>query len=153
MKKIQNWFRIMTLTVISSTLTITAYSQNIPDNDLKTNVSEVSNALEKLKKLEPITFEYNTDKYKQLNLEKGKQYGFMADKFRSVFPEMVYNRHIPYTYAKNQNRDMVIQKMDTESLIPILVASIKELEAEIAKLKMELSNNNSNNSSKASKQP
>ena len=153
MKKIQNWFRIMTLTVISSTLTITAYSQNIPDNDLKTNVSEVSNALEKLKKLEPVTFEYNTDKYKQLNLEKGQQYGFMADKFRSVFPEMVYNKHIPYAYGKNQNRDMVIQKMDTESLIPILVASIKELEAEIAKLKMELNNNNSNKSNKASKQP
>ncbi len=141
----------MTLIVSSSTLAITAYSQNIPDNDLKINVSEVNNALEKLKKLEPITFEYNTDKYKQLNLEKGMQYGFMADKFRSVFPEIVYNRHIPYMYAKNQNRDMVIQKMDTESLIPVLVASIKELEAEVAKLKTEL--NNSNNSSKTSKQP
>ena len=145
----------MTLIVISSTLTITANSQNIPDNDLKTNVSEVNNALEKVKKLEPVTFEYNTDKYKQLNLEKGVQYGFMTDKFRSVFPEMVYNKHIPYMYAKNQNRDMVIQKMDTESLIPVLVASIKELEAEIAKLKMELNNinSNNNNSNKASKQP
>ena len=139
MKKIQNQFKIIALALVLIALASTAYAQNVADKDIKTNVTDISGALEQLKQLEPVTYEYNTHKYKQLHLGKGKKYGFLAEDIQAIFPEMVHNRHVSYIYGKNQHRTLVVKKMDTESLIPVLVASIKELEAEIEKLKSEIS--------------
>jgi hypothetical protein len=138
MKKIKKQFKIMALAFTFFALASTVYAQMVSDKDMKTNVVGISNSLEKLKQLEPVIYEYDTHKYKQLHLGKGKKYGFLAENFYAVFPEMVYNSHIPYMYGKNHQKDVVIKKIDTESLIPVLVASIKELEAEIEKLKVEL---------------
>ena len=138
MKKIKKQFQIMALALILTALASTAYAQNISDKDIKTYVVSISNALEQLKQLEPVTYEYDTHKYKQLHLGKGKKYGFLAEDIQAIFPEMVHNRHVSYIYGKNQHRTLVVKKMDTESLIPVLVASIKELEAQIEALKTEL---------------
>ena len=124
--------------VVLTAFVSTAYAQNVSDTEIKTNVVGISNALAKLKQLEPVTYEYNTHKYKQLDLAEGKKYGFLSENIQAVFPEMVQNRHIPYMASKNSYKDLVVKKMDTESLIPVLVASIKELETEIVKLKAEL---------------
>jgi hypothetical protein len=43
-----------------------------------------------------------------------------------------------YTTGKNSYRTAKVKTMDMESLIPILVASIQEQQAEIEKLKAEL---------------
>lgn len=138
MKNIQNQFKKMALAFILMALTHTIYAQNVSDKDIKTNITGIGNALEKLKQLEPIAYEYHTEKYKPLLLEKGKKYGFIAEEFQNVFPEMVYNRHIPQIMSKHQHRDLSVKKIDTESLIPVLVASINELQAEVEKLKKEL---------------
>lgn len=137
MKKIQEQFKNITLAVILIAFSSTAYGQNVPEKDVKTNVVGITNALVKLKNLTPVTFEY-ADKYKQYYPEKGKQYSFLADSFQTVFPEMVYDKRVSYMFGKNQYRDIVVKTVDYERLVPVLVASIKELEAEIQKLKIEL---------------
>ena len=151
MKSIQNQFKTMALAFILMASTQIIYAQNVSDKDIKTNVAGISNALGQLKLLEPLTYEYNTEKYKPLLLEKGKRYGFIAEEFQNVFPEMVYNRHIPQITSKHQHRDLSVKKIDTESLIPVLVASIKELEAEVEKLKKELKELKSNNDTSMTK--
>ena len=140
MKKIQTPFKSMALALILTSFGGAACAQNIPERELKVNVVDITNSLETLKNLTPVTYEY-ADKYQQFYAEKGKQYGFLADNLQTVFPTMVQDKRIPYMFGKNQYRDWVVKNMDTESLIPVLVASIKELHVEIEKLKMELAKN------------
>jgi hypothetical protein len=140
MKKIQNQIKNAALALLLTAFGGTMYAQTVPEKDLKVNVVSITNSLEKLKNLTPVTYEY-AGKYQHLYAEKGQQYGFLADNLQTVFPTMVSDKRVPYMFAKNQYRNLVVKSVDTESLIPVLVASIKELQAEIEKLKMELAKN------------
>ncbi|MEP7257808.1 MAG: tail fiber domain-containing protein [Flavitalea sp.] len=116
-------------------LSLTARSQDIMDISLKRNISPINNPLQKLALLEPRSFEYNTAEFKHLRLKSGQQYGFIADEIQSVFPELVSRRSVPYMFGKNTYRNSTIKVVQESGLIPILVASIKEQQAEIEKLK------------------
>ena len=108
------------------------------DNEIKKNVTDISTPLQKLVQLEPKVFEYNTEKYKHLKLKSGKTFGFMSDNMQQVFPELVATKHSSYMFGKNIYRDTKIKTIDETSLIPVLVASIKEQQAEIEKLKKDI---------------
>lgn len=111
------------------------FSQHIPDHDLKRKVTPLNQTLYKLVQLEPIAFEYNTRHFSHLNLAPGIQYGFKADNVSRFFPELVSTRIISYHVGKNLNRDAKINTVDEQALIPFLVASIKEQQLEIEKLR------------------
>jgi hypothetical protein len=119
-------------------LTAGTYAQNIPDTEIKKNISGINNPLQNIIRLEPKAFEYNKDKFKDLKLPGGRQYGFVTEEVQSVFPELVSTRSYSYMAGKNLFRTAKIKSLDTESLIPILVASIKEQQQEIEKLKTEI---------------
>jgi hypothetical protein len=119
-------------------LTAGTYAQNIPDTEIKKNISGINNPLQSIIRLEPKAFEYNKDKFKDLKLPGGRQYGFVTEEVQSVFPELVSTRSYSYMAGKNLFRTAKIKCLDTESLIPILVASIKEQQQEIEKLKIEI---------------
>jgi hypothetical protein len=115
-----------------------ASAQNLSDAELKKNATSISEPLQKLVQLEPKSFEFNTSQFKSLQLPGGKQYGFLAEDVQQVFPELISTRNMNYATGKNTYRTAKVKTMDMESLIPILVASIKEQQAEIEKLKAEL---------------
>jgi hypothetical protein len=115
-----------------------AYSQKIEDSEIKKNVTAIDNSLEKLVQLEPAVFEYNKTKFRDLQLPSGKQYGFMAENLQTVFPDLVKYKSYSYSVGKNSFRTAKVKEIDVESIIPILVASIKEQQNEIQKLKNEL---------------
>ncbi len=115
-----------------------ASAQNISDKEIKTNVIEITNAIEKLKQLEPVTYMYNSQSHKHLKLSTKKKYGFIAEDFQTVFPEMVHDKRVSYMAWKNHTKSNVIKEIDEASLIPVLVASIIELQQEVEKLKSEL---------------
>lgn len=123
---------------IFSILGFSATAQEVADKEIKKNVTDISAPLEKLVQLEPKIFEYNTDKYKHLKLEQGKQFGFMSENMQQVFPELVSNKNISYMFGKNVYRDAKVKTVDELSLIPVLVASIKEQQKEIEKLKQDI---------------
>ena len=118
--------------------TAVSFSQTVTDDALKKNIQPITNASDILMKLEPKRFEYNTVKYSQLNFKNGIQYGFMSDNMQAVFPELVASKNVSYMYSKNNYRTMKIKTVEENDLIPIMVASIKELKMEIEKLKIEL---------------
>ena len=65
--------------------TALTYSQSYPDKTIKINTQLIQNPLESILRLEPRMFEYDTQNFKQLRLDKGAQYGFMADNMEEVF--------------------------------------------------------------------
>ena len=118
--------------------TLVSFSQSLSDNALKKNILPITNATEILNKLEPKKYEYDVERYKHLKFEKGIHYGFLAENMQQALPELVGSQNISYMYSKNNYRNTKIKTIEETDLIPVLVASIKELNAEINKLKTEI---------------
>lgn len=126
-------------TIIALVINVnTVSAQKIEEKDLKVNINTISNPTEQLKNIQPITFNYNTEKYKQLNLPANNQYGFLASEVQSEFPNMVSENSKVYTASKNNSKSISYNEVNTEKLIPVLVAAIKEQQAQIDLLKEEL---------------
>ncbi|MFZ4263009.1 tail fiber domain-containing protein [Sphingobacterium sp. HJSM2_6] len=118
--------------------TLTSIAQEIKEEELKLNVQKISNSTEKLKSLEPVSYDYNNEKYKGLNLPAGNQYGFLAKDVKNTFPELVKTSSKVQTAGKNSSKVLKYSEVDQEELIPLLVAAIKEQQEEIELLKEEL---------------
>jgi Chaperone of endosialidase len=115
-----------------------AIAQTINDEQTKLNVTSINNPVERLSQLKPISFEYNTKQYKFLNLQSGKQYGFLSDNIQAVFPELVKEKRVSYMQGKNNYKNASIASINETSLIPVLVASIVEQQKQIDQLKSEI---------------
>jgi hypothetical protein len=127
---------VMGLLLSAATLTVNA--QKINETDLKVNVDKISNSTQHLKNLEPVTFKYDVNKYKHLKLPAGEQYGFLASNVAVNFPAMVHETSKMYSAGKNNSKTAKYSEVQTADLIPVLVAAIKEQQAEIELLKKEM---------------
>tara|TARA_R110000796_G_scaffold149398_1_gene266213 strand:- start:216 stop:767 length:552 start_codon:yes stop_codon:yes gene_type:complete len=100
----------------------TAYNTS-SDYRLKENVQYEWSATERLKKLKPAQFNFLSDPDNTVD-------GFLAHEAQEVVPEAV-------TGVKDEVDDddkPVMQGIDQSKLVPLLVKTIQELEARIAKL-------------------
>lgn len=115
-----------------------AFSQDLSDKDIKKNVTAIESPLQQITSLNPKAFEYNRGQYSHLQLPGGTHYGFITEEFQQVFPGLVYKK--PYTYmaGKNLYKDATVKTINLESLIPVLIASIKEQQAQINQLRGEI---------------
>ena len=118
--------------------TSSAQAQQVSDKDIKKNATPVSNSLASLARLEPVTYEFNRDQFKQLNLPGGTQYGFIAEDVKQVLPSAVSTDAKWYTAGKNNQRAVTVNTVDLEKIVPLLVGAVKEQQAEIEKLRAEL---------------
>jgi hypothetical protein len=132
-------FKGSVLGLLLCAATVTVHAQKIDESALKVNVDKIGHSTEQLKKLEPVTFKYDTKKYNYLKLPVGQQYGFLASNVQPEFPSMVYESAKSYPAGKNDSKIMRYNEVETAQLIPVLVAAIKEQQAEIELLKKEVS--------------
>ena len=103
----------------------------------QTDITPITNSLSTVVKLEPINFTYDKDWLQKLNI-KPSQSGFNIEHLSKVNPKLVVNQQLNYNEGKNNNKTVVVQKVDYEMLIPMLVGSIKEQQEQIDALKAEL---------------
>lgn len=92
---------------------------NSSDSRLKTNIKVIPNALEKVKQLQGVTFNWN-----DLAVNKdqeSKQVGLIAQQVQAVLPEAV-----------NQRSDGYLG-VDYEKLVPLLIQAINELTNQLRK--------------------
>lgn len=125
---------IFTFILVSNTL----LAQQFSDKEIKKDIAAIDNALSRLIKLEPKSYQYNTGKFNNLPLENGKKYGFIAEDIALTFPELVGEKSYSYMFGKNVYRTAKVKTVDESSLIPVLVASIKEQQQQVEKLKLEI---------------
>jgi len=104
---------------------ITAYGSP-SDQKLKTNINPITNALEKINKLQGVTFTWKeeTDAYKITGLKN--DIGFIAQQVQEVLPELV------------REDDSGTLGLRDKGIIPLLVEAIKEQQSQIDDLKKEL---------------
>jgi hypothetical protein len=99
------------------------------DEKLKDNVKAEENVLDKLLKLEAVTYKFRENEH--LNLPSNIQHGFMAQNLEAVFPELVTTINKPIEDEKNfQVGTYEYKAVNYTGLISILASSLKELNEE-----------------------
>jgi hypothetical protein len=106
---------------------------------VQNNVKPIENALIQVTKLQPVSFNYDKAWAEKLKLSVKPQYGFVGADAKAAVPSIVSVQAKDYTSGKNAFKTAIITKVDYESLIPLLVASIKEQQQQIEALQRELS--------------
>jgi len=129
-------FALSNILLVLASLSVSA--QKIDEHNLKLNVSSISNPLQQLQQLDPVTFSYNQNQYKTLGFPAGDQYGFMASNLQAQYPAMVYEASKIYNSGKNNAKVAKYDEIRSQDLIPVLVAAVKAQQAEIESLKKEL---------------
>lgn len=105
----------------------------------KTNVKTITNAAELIMQLDPITYNYNSNKKTETVLPASTQYGFATEEIKSSKPELIKEDTKFYSQGKNNAKALKIDQVDNEKIIPILVAALKEQQEQIDLLKKEIS--------------
>ncbi|MFF5382071.1 tail fiber domain-containing protein [Pedobacter suwonensis] len=118
--------------LIAASLKISA--QEVVQN----NVKPVENALSLVTRLEPVSFNYDKTWAEKLKLSARPQYGFVGADAKAAVPNIVSVQSKDYSAGKNAFKSATITKVDYESLVPLLVASIKEQQQQIEALRHEL---------------
>ena len=95
---------------------------NSSDVRLKDNLQVIKGSLDKIGKINGYEFDWN-DKSPGCALERGHDFGVIAQDVQKVLPEVVVERKSGYL------------GVDYKRLIPLLVESIKELKQEVENLK------------------
>lgn len=138
MNSFHNIIKSLSLLFILLYFSLDAHNQVIPDSLVRKRINEIHNPLARLMTLEPQIYQYHIKKWKGIRLPAGNQYGFLPENVEAAFPDLVSYQNHSYMAGKNLFRTAKIKTVDTESLIPVLVASMKEMQAEIKNLRMEL---------------
>jgi hypothetical protein len=107
---------------ISGTASSVSYNTS-SDYRLKENVVDLTSATDRLKQLSPKRFNFIADADTTVD-------GFLAHEVQSVVPEAITGTKDEV----NANGNPVYQGIDQSKLVPLLVATIKELEARIEAL-------------------
>lgn len=115
-----------------------AAAQDLRDNEVKSNVSPLTGSLESVLSLEPKVFEYRQGHAERLKLPGGTQVGFIAEDVQRVFPSLVSKKPYSFMTGKNAYGMATVKQVDMQGLIPFLIASIKEQQAQINSLRAEL---------------
>ena len=107
---------------ITTSTSATSYNTS-SDYRLKENVTDITGATERLKQLNPVRFNFIADADTTVD-------GFLAHEVQDVVPEAITGTKD----AVDADGNPVYQGIDQSKLVPLLVATIQELEARIAAL-------------------
>ena len=110
------------------------------DATLKTNVEDITDASTLISALQPKTYEFIPQQHPHMQMPVGRQWGLLAQEVQQIFPELVERVPIP---AEVDSTGAVVAEatshlaMNYNSLIPILVAAVKEQHAVLEAVRSE----------------
>jgi len=116
---------------VSITSTSVSY-QTSSDYRLKTNVVPLVNSIDRIKQLNPVSFNWIED--------NEPDEGFIAHEVKEVFPKAVSNEKD----GVDENGDPLYQMMDYGSITPLLASALKEAIAKIEQLEARVAELESN---------
>ena len=104
---------------------VIAYSTTISDERLKTDIVKIDGALDKVDQLNGYTFTYTADGKKSA--------GVIAQEVQKVLPSAIVESKLPLKMGDDDETEYMTVQYD--QLMGLMVEAIKELKAEVAKLK------------------
>jgi|694.fasta_scaffold00027_106 hypothetical protein len=108
------------------------------DERLKTNISPIQNALEKVEKLKGVTYTGNELAAKFGFTDTNEQVGLLSQDVEKVLPQVI--KHAPFDLAVDEKGKQYsisgenYKTVQYEKIVPLLVEAIKELSARVKEL-------------------
>lgn len=103
------------------------------DRRLKKDIEPLTDALDIIAQLNPVTYHFDLEKYPYMGLNTEKEYGFIAQEVREVLPEITRDKRLPTNATKEvkqhqplKNESEIFVILDYTRIIPILTKAIKE---------------------------
>ena len=107
------------------------------DRKIKREIQDVSNATEIVEKLKARTYFLKSNEYPQFNFSGSRQYGFIAQELEEILPELVLKSSEPVRRGEAEEREEFMA-VNYVALIPILVKSMQEQQAQIRKQQQQI---------------
>ncbi|MCF8461509.1 MAG: tail fiber domain-containing protein [Flavobacteriales bacterium] len=104
---------------------------HLSDGKLKTDIRDLT-GLERLMRLSPKSYRFNTEKFPSMNLAQGTNYGLIAQEVENVIPEIVQEIVHPakmYPNGEIQFEAIECKGINYIGLIPLTIAAIQEQQA------------------------
>jgi hypothetical protein len=98
------------------------------DVRLKKDITPIDDALHKVMEMRGVTYNWRKDEFPDKQLEKGIQYGLIAQELEKIIPELVTTDAAGW------------KAIEYSHLVPVLIEAIKELSVENSGLKASLNN-------------
>jgi hypothetical protein len=119
---------------ISGTGNVTAYAS---DGRLKTNVTPIENAIDKVKKIRGVTFDWIDNITSEYDFHPSSMHetGVIAQEIQEVIPDAVVTAPFNGNYARKSGVDHNFLTVDKDKIIPLLIEAIKEQQQQIEELK------------------
>lgn len=123
---------------ITATGDITAYSS---DKRLKTNIASIENAIDKIKSIRGVTYNWN-DLANSFGFDKnGPQVGVIAQEVQAVLPEVI--KLAPFDRADKDDDKTSLSgenylTVQYDKIVPLLIEAIKEQQKQIEELKAKI---------------
>ncbi|WP_417213627.1 tail fiber domain-containing protein [Bizionia sp.] len=108
---------------------------NLSDERVKSNIQPITNAIEKLKHINGVSYNYNLNEYNYLTKGDSRTYlGFLAQNVKEIFPEAVAEKQLTVAGPSKMTNSInatdfkkeIFNVVDYTSLIPVTVQAIKE---------------------------
>lgn len=105
------------------------------DMRLKRNIEPLENALDVVQKLNPVSYNFKTDEYPEMELAERHKMGLIAQEVEAILPALVSEG----SEATDENGDSFnVKSVNYVEMIPLLIKSIQELQDENEALKQRL---------------
>ena len=125
-----------------SDLGYTGFLLTISDKRLKKDIKSIDGALGIVKRLNPVTYNFDLEKYPHMGLNQEMEYGFIAQEVREVLPEITREKSFQTEACTEQsanepmkNSSEIFVAIDYTRIIPILTKAIQEQQKMIEELK------------------
>lgn len=106
------------------------------DQKFKENIMPVEHVLDRIKRMEPMSYNFRKGEFPQINFASGTRYGFISQDLEKLFPDVITADRFPAKYDDQGKKifDAVQYKgIAYLEIIPILTAGIKEQQEIIEK--------------------
>ncbi|MXV52757.1 tail fiber domain-containing protein [Pedobacter sp. HMF7647] len=113
-------------------------AQTLNDSQLKQNIVPIENPLSVISRINPVIYQYNVDEYPKMNLPKGKQTGFLTENLSALDANLVKKTAHMVPAGKNSFKNVQVDEVNLQALIPVLVGAIQDQQKQIEALKSEL---------------
>jgi hypothetical protein len=119
---------------IYGTGNVTAYAS---DRRLKTNVAPIENAIDKVKKIRGVTFDWVDNITSEYDFHPASmhEHGVIAQEIQEVIPDAVVTAPFNGNYARKSGVDHNFLTVDKDKIVPLLIEAIKEQQQQIEELK------------------
>jgi hypothetical protein len=117
----------------------------VSDGRVKKNIQTIHDPIQLVKQLRGVTYEHRLDeeKYSDLGLKAGLNYGFIAQEVEQILPSLVVEKNVPHI---NSTQRLSTESKEAETLkavsyiemVPILLEAIKVQQEQIEKMQKEI---------------